>query len=54
MEAQIRYHGHDYSPAGEALKRELAQYTEDLKLVGVIRDRTEPSEFANRIFANVL
>jgi NitT/TauT family transport system substrate-binding protein len=54
LEAQIRYHGHDHSPAGEALKNELAQYTEELKLVGVIRERTDAREFANRIFAHVL
>ena len=53
LEAQIRYHGHHHAPSGDALKRELAEYTADLKLVGVIRDRTDPQEFAEQIYASV-
>lgn len=53
LEAQVRYHGHSHSPAGEALKRELATYAEELKLVGVIRERTDAQEFAARIFEDV-
>ena len=54
LETQIRYHGHHHSPSGEALKRELAEYTEELKLVGVIRERTDAAEFASRIYASVV
>lgn len=53
LEAQIRYHGHSHSPSGDALRQELAQYTEELKLVGVIRPRTDPAKFADKIFAPV-
>jgi NitT/TauT family transport system substrate-binding protein len=53
LEAQVRYHGHNHSPAGADLKRELAAYTEELKLIGVIRDRTDPAAFAERIYAHV-
>jgi NitT/TauT family transport system substrate-binding protein len=53
LEIQIRYHGHHHSPSGEALRQELAQYTEELKLVGVMRPRTDPEKFADKIYAPV-
>jgi NitT/TauT family transport system substrate-binding protein len=53
LEIQIRYHGHHHSPSGEALRQELAQYTEELKLVGVMRPRTDPEKFANKIYAPI-
>jgi NitT/TauT family transport system substrate-binding protein len=53
LETQIRYHGHSHSPSGDALRQELAQYTEELKLVGVMRPRTDPEKFADKIYAQV-
>ena len=53
LETQIRYHGHSHSPSGDALRQELAQYTEELKLVGVMRPRTDPEKFADKIYAPV-
>jgi len=53
LEAQVRYHGHRHAPSGDALRKELAAYTEELKLVGVIRERTNSEEFAARIFYDV-
>ncbi len=51
--AQISYHGHKHTPSGLALKQELAEYTADLKAIGVIRDRTDPEAFAEQIYAEV-
>lgn len=53
LEAQVRYHGHHHAPSGDALKRELAEYTADLKQIGVIRDRTDPDAFAEQIYSPV-
>lgn len=51
--AQISYHGHGHYPSGNALKEELAQFTADLKNIGVIRNRTDPVKFAEQIYAEV-
>ncbi|MGO4156357.1 ABC transporter substrate-binding protein [Cupriavidus sp. YAF13] len=52
--AMLKSHTHGHHPVGADLKKELAQYTDELKLVSVIRPGTDSNKFAERIYANVL
>ncbi|KPL56069.1 ABC transporter substrate-binding protein [Prosthecomicrobium hirschii] len=54
LEALLRYHTHHHNPVGAALKREIALYADELKLVNVFKRTTDPARFANRVFADVL
>ena len=49
-----RYHTHHHHPTGVALKKELALYAEELKLVSIFKPSTDPQKFAERIYADVL
>ena len=51
--AQVHYHTHANHPIGEALKRQLVAYAEELKAVNVFRPGTNPQKFAERIYADV-
>jgi NitT/TauT family transport system substrate-binding protein len=53
LQAMIRYHTHHHHPVGDALKRELKIYADDLKLVSVFKPNTDTAKFAERIYANV-
>lgn len=54
LTAMLESHTHHHHPANADLKRELAAYTDDLKLVDVIRPSTDSQKFADKIYANVL
>lgn len=54
LETMIRYHTHQHNPVGEALKKELTAYTDELKLVSVIKKSTDTTKFAERIYEGVL
>ena len=54
LEKMIRYHTHQHNPVGDALKKELALYTDELKLVRVIKPSTDTAKFAERIYEGVL
>lgn len=54
LEEQMRYHTHHHHPVGDALKKELALYTDELKLVNVIRRSTNTTQFSERIYEDVL
>jgi len=54
LAAMLRSHTHAHHPAGSALKSEIAAYTDELKLVKVIRPATDTQRFADKIFADVL
>ncbi|HWK47071.1 MAG TPA: ABC transporter substrate-binding protein [Stellaceae bacterium] len=54
LAAMLRSHTHDHHPTGAALKEELAAYTEELKLVHVIKPSTNTARFADKVFADVL
>jgi len=43
----------DHAPAGEAFRKELAFYVEDLKRVGVMKPGVDANRFATKIFADV-
>ena len=53
LQAMVRYHTHRHHPTGEALKRELQDYAEDLKTVSVFKPSTNTAKFAERIYADV-
>jgi NitT/TauT family transport system substrate-binding protein len=54
LSAMLRSHTHHHHPSGADLKAELALYTDDLKLVSVIKPSTNTAKFADRIYADVL
>lgn len=49
-----KYHTHHQHPAGAELKRQLALYADELKLVNVIKPTTDTAKYAERIYADVL
>lgn len=54
LAAMLRSHTHHHHPVGAALKREIAVYTDELKLVHVIKPGFDSASFAERIVADVL
>ena len=52
--AMLKSYTHGHHPVGGDLKKELALYTDELKLVSVIRPGTDSTKFAERIYADVL
>jgi len=51
--AMLKSHTHHHHPLGDALKRELALYAEELKSVQVLKRSTDPVQFAERIYGDV-
>jgi NitT/TauT family transport system substrate-binding protein len=49
-----KYHTHHHHPVGEDLKRELALYADELKVVSIFKPSTDTAKFADRIYADVL
>lgn len=45
---------HNHTPTGADLKQEIALYAEELRNVQVFRQTTDPQEFADKVFADVL
>ena len=54
LEAMLRSQTHQHHPVGADLKAEIALYTDELKQVNVIRQRTDTAKFADRVYADVL
>lgn len=54
LAAMLRSHTHHHHPVGAALKKQISLYTDELKLVRVIKPGTDSAKFAERIFADVL
>ena len=52
--ALAKYHSHHHHPVGADLKKELADYAEELKLISIFKPSTDPTKFAERIYADVL
>ncbi|WP_225869792.1 ABC transporter substrate-binding protein [Glaciimonas sp. PCH181] len=52
--AMLQSHTHGHNPVGSDFKTELRLYAEELKLVSVLKPSTDPSKFAERVYANVL
>ena len=45
---------HHHSPIGDELKKQIALYGDELKLVNVFKPRTDTAKFAERVYADVL
>ncbi|MGI4940731.1 MAG: ABC transporter substrate-binding protein [Janthinobacterium lividum] len=54
LAAMLRSHTHHHHPAGAALTAEIALYAQELKEVQVLKPRTDPRRFAERVTADVL
>jgi len=54
LTTMLKSQTHNHNPVGGDLKREIVAYTEELKLVSVMKPSTDPAKFADRIFADVL
>lgn len=45
---------HDHTPTGADLKTEIAQYATELREINIFRRSTDPQQFAERVYADVL
>ena len=54
LAAMLQSHTHHDHPVGDALKKQIALYTDELKLVNVIKRSTDSAKFAERVYADVL
>jgi NitT/TauT family transport system substrate-binding protein len=54
LTAMLKSHTDHHHPVGDAFKKEIALYADDLKTVGVLNNGTDSTRFANRVFADVL
>jgi len=54
LTAMLQSHTHHDHPVGDALKKQIALYTDELKLVNVIKRNTDSTKFVERIYADVL
>jgi NitT/TauT family transport system substrate-binding protein len=54
LAAMLRSHTHRHHPIGPELKKKIALYADELKLVNVIKPRTDANRFADRVYIDVL
>lgn len=54
LTAMLKSHTDHHHPVGDAFKKEIAFYADDLKTVGVLNNGTDSNRFAGRVFADVL
>lgn len=54
LAAMLRSHTHHDHPNGPALKQQIVQYADELKMVHVLRERTDTARFADKVCADVL
>ncbi len=54
LEAMLRSHAHNVTPVGDALRQQLALYTDELKSVSVIKRGTDSQRFAGRITVDLV
>jgi NitT/TauT family transport system substrate-binding protein len=54
LAAMLRSHTHHHQVRGGDLKKEIALYADELKLVKVMRPGTDTARFADRVYADVL
>jgi NitT/TauT family transport system substrate-binding protein len=54
LSAMLRSHTHHHHPIGDDLKREIALYADELKLVSVLKPSTDSAKFSEKVFADVL
>jgi NitT/TauT family transport system substrate-binding protein len=54
LTAMLKSHTDHHHPTGDAFRKEIALYADDLKSVGVINAGTNSDHFASRVFSDVL
>jgi NitT/TauT family transport system substrate-binding protein len=54
LASMLRSHTHHHHPLGGALRQEVTLYTQELKLAGVIKQSTDPAQFADRVCVDIL
>jgi len=54
LAAMLRSHTHHDQAIGAKLKRQIALYADELKLVNVIKNSTDTAKFADRVYVDVL
>jgi NitT/TauT family transport system substrate-binding protein len=52
--ALAKYHTHHHHPMRNDLKKEIALYAEELKLVSVFKPSLDTAKYAERVYADVL
>ncbi len=52
--AMLNDHTHHHHPVGDALKKEISLYADELKAVSVFKANTDTTKFADRVYADVL
>jgi NitT/TauT family transport system substrate-binding protein len=54
LAAMLKSHTDHHHPTGDAFRKEISLYADDLKSVGVINEGTNSDRFATRVFSDVL
>lgn len=54
LTAMLKSHTDHHHPVGDAFKKEISLYADDLKTVGVLNSGTDSTRFANKVFSDVL
>jgi NitT/TauT family transport system substrate-binding protein len=54
LTAMLKSHTDHHHPVGDAFKKEISLYADDLKAVGVLNSGTDSNRLADRVFSNVL
>jgi NitT/TauT family transport system substrate-binding protein len=54
LASMLRSHTHHHHPLGGALRQEVTLYTQELKQAGVIKQSTDPAQFADRVCVDIL
>jgi len=54
LTAMLKSQTHHDHPIGDQLKKQIALYIDELKLVNVIKRSTDATKFADRVYADVL
>lgn len=54
LAAMLKSHTDRHHPVGDAFKKEISLYADDLKAVGVLNSGTDSNRLAERVFSNVL
>jgi NitT/TauT family transport system substrate-binding protein len=54
LTAMLKSHTDHHHPVGDAFRKEIALYADDLKSVGVLNAGTNSDRFSSRVFSDVL
>jgi NitT/TauT family transport system substrate-binding protein len=54
LASMLRSHTHHHHPTGDALRQEITVYAQDLRQASILKSSTDPAQFADRIYTDVL